>query len=45
MSFFPKAFVSENPDGTFSLRITGNGIRESLTVTDSTGDNRKQGEG
>jgi len=32
-----KAFVSENPDGTFSLRITGNGIRESLTVTDSTG--------
>ncbi len=32
-----KAFVTENPDGTYSIRITGTDIKGSLTVTDSTG--------
>ncbi len=31
------AFVTENPDGTFSLRITGVDVKKSISVTDSTG--------
>ncbi len=32
-----KAFITENADGTYSIRITGTDIKGNLTVTDSTG--------
>ncbi len=32
-----RAFVTENPDGTFSLRITGVDINKQVSVTDSAG--------